>query len=213
MRNAHVYTWAFLHILECYGSPSPKEPIAVSSRFLCVINIQSYNNQLKPTRRWDITATQIMKKSLFFVLMASVILGFVSCEQDVDPRDNFVGTYSFTQTGSATIHVNGVSAGSIPMNASGIMNCTKIGTGNQVKLTGDILADVDGTVSGNTLILNPTTVNENSNGVSMQLTFNYQPAVKNGNTVTCIANINGIANAQGVSGTISESITLVAIKQ
>ena len=35
MRNAHVYTWAFLHILECYGSPSPKEPIAVAHVFLC----------------------------------------------------------------------------------------------------------------------------------------------------------------------------------
>ena len=34
-RNAHVYTWAFLHILEIDRSRDLNEPIAVGSRFLC----------------------------------------------------------------------------------------------------------------------------------------------------------------------------------
>ena len=42
LRNAHVYTLAFLHILECYGSPSPKEPIAVGSRFLYTLKLIKY---------------------------------------------------------------------------------------------------------------------------------------------------------------------------
>ena len=44
MRNAHVYTWAFLHILECYGSPSPKEPIAVGSRFCIYMSSKNKMN-------------------------------------------------------------------------------------------------------------------------------------------------------------------------
>ena len=54
LRNARVYTWAFLHILECYGSPSPKEPIAVGSRFF--VSLYERNNkmnihQLKTTKQ------------------------------------------------------------------------------------------------------------------------------------------------------------------
>ena len=154
-----------------------------------------------------------MKKTFIYALMAFVVLVLSSCNQEVDPRDDFVGAYSFTQTGSATVYVNGTAAGTIPMNEQGTMYCTKVGTGNQVRLSGDIVADVEGTVSGNSLILNPTTVTENSNGVSMQITFSYQPAVKNGNTVTCQANINGTASSKDGSGTISGSITIVAVKQ
>ncbi len=157
--------------------------------------------------------TKEMKKNICFVLMAFIGLVFASCNQEVDPRDTFVGEYSFTQTGSATLYFDGTASGTIPMEGKGTIYCEKVGTGNQIKLTGDIVADVDGSVSGNTLILNPTTINENSNGVSMQITFNYQPAIKNGNTVTCLANVNGIANSQGKSGTISGSITLVATKE
>ena len=146
-------------------------------------------------------------------MLALTVWAFTACSNDVDPRDEFIGVYSFTQTGSATLYSNGSALGSVPMNGEGTMYCNKVGTGNQVRLSGDIIEDVDGTVSGNTLILNPTTVVNSSDGITLQITYTYKPAVKNGNTVTCVANISGTANGNGVTATISGSITLVAVKK
>ena len=150
---------------------------------------------------------------LFAVLVAFTVVSCNKKDKDVDPRDEFVGAYSFTQTGSASLLSNGSTIGTIPMNGAGNLVCSKVGTGNQVKLTGDIVADVDGTVSGNTLVLNPTTLTGSTSGFSMQYTINYQPATKNGNTVTCLADINGAAQGNGTSAIISGKITLVASKK
>ena len=155
----------------------------------------------------------IMKRFKNLLMLALMVFAIVACSNEVDPRDEFVGVYSFTQTGSATLYSNGSALGSVPMNGEGTMYCNKVGTGNQVRLTGDIIEEVDGTVSGNTLILNPTTVVKSSDGITMQMTFTYKPAIKNGNTVTCVANINGIANGNNTNATISGSITLVAVKK
>ena len=59
--------------------------------------------------------TKEMKKNICFVLMAFIGLVFASCNQEVDSRDTFVGEYSFTQTGSATLYVDGTDSGTIPM--------------------------------------------------------------------------------------------------
>ena len=154
-----------------------------------------------------------MKRIANWLLAALVVLTVVSCNKDVDPRDEFVGRYSFTQTGSASLLSNGSNIGTIPMNASGMLVCSKVGTGNQVKLTGDIVAEVDGVISGNTLILTPTTVTGTSSGFTMQYTFNYQPATKNGKTVTCLADNSGTAQDNRTSAIVSGKITLVATKK
>ncbi len=157
-----------------------------------------------------------MKKIANLLLVAFMVFAVVSCDKkdkDVDPRDEFVGTYSFTQTGSASLSSNGKIIGTIPMDGAGNLTCSKVGTGNQVRLTGDIVADVDGVVSGNTLVLSPSTLTGSSSGYSIQYTINYQPATKNGNTVTCLADITGTAQGNSTSAIISGKITLVALKK
>lgn len=157
-----------------------------------------------------------MKKIVNLLLVAFMVFAVFSCKKDkeVDQRDEFVGTYSFTQTGSASLFSQGTIIGTIPMDADGKLICSKVGiTGNQVKLTGDIVANVEGVVSGNTLVLSPTTVTGSSSGYTVQYTINYQPATKNGNTVTCLADVTGTAQGNSNSAIISGKITLVAQKK
>lgn len=158
----------------------------------------------------------LMKKIVNLLLVAFMVFAVVSCKKDkeVDQRDEFVGTYSFTQTGSASLFSQGTIIGTIPMDGAGKLICSKVGiTGNQVKLTGDIVANVEGVVSGNTLVLSPTTVTGSSSGYTVQYTINYQPATKNGNTVTCLADVTGTAQGNSNSAIISGKITLVAQKK
>ena len=147
-------------------------------------------------------------------MLAFAIMTLASCGTEVDPRDDFAGVYTFTQTGYVTLYSNGDAVGIIPMDAEGTMLCNKVGpTGNLIRLTGDLLADIDGIVSGNTLILNPLTVTQNVSGMTCQFTFTFKPATKNGNIVTCIADIKGTAYINGISAPLSGSITIIAEKK
>lgn len=157
----------------------------------------------------------IMKKFKTFLMLSIAVCAFASCSNnEVDPRDEFAGVYTFTQTGNWIASYDGTVVTNSPMNAEGTMICNKIGsTGNLIRLTGDLLADIDGMVSGNTLILNPLTITQNGSGVTMQFTFTFKPATKNGNIVTCVADIKGSAISNGITFPVSGSITIIAEKK
>jgi len=146
-------------------------------------------------------------------MLVFAAFAFVSCEK-ADPRDEFVGTYFFTQTSTITYTADGESQ-TTSQSGSGAMQCIKVGSGNQVRLTGmgDTSEGIDGFVNGNTLELSPTTVKSTNPGGTVEMTTTYEPVVKEGDTMTCIAHIIGSMSNQGLTMDIIGEIIIVAVKQ
>lgn len=145
-----------------------------------------------------------MRKIKFFTLLLLSLSFFAlqSCSNDdgaqvvQDPRDQYVGTWSKTETGSVTLFQNGQSVGTVPVNDSGTITISKSGNNSLI---------IDGTtytVNGTNLTSPPTPITDNSNGVAIVATVN-----SNGTLGTNIILNNTITgtwnNSNGASGNLS----------
>jgi hypothetical protein len=141
-------------------------------------------------------------KLLFLMLVGLTFFSLTSCSNDdeaSDPRDQYVGTWNTTTTGSLTLFQNGQSVGTVPLNESRTVTVSKSGS-NALIIDGKTY-----TVNGNSLSSAPTPVTENSNGVTIVATEN-----SNGTLGSNIINLNntitGTWNATtGASGNLSGS--------
>lgn len=139
-------------------------------------------------------------KFLTLMLVGLTLFTLTSCskdEEEKDLRDNYVGTWNATTTGSLTFYQNGQSVGTAPLNQSNSVVISKSGS--------NILI-IDGksyTVNGNSLTSSPNPINDNSNGISIVGTEN-----SNGTLGSNIINLNETVtgtwnNTNGASGNLS----------
>lgn len=153
-----------------------------------------------------------MKQIKFLTLML-VGLSFItllSCSKEEvgiqDTRDQYVGNWSSTSSGSLTLYQNGQSVGTVPINKTAAVTITKSGSNALL---------IDGTsyiVNGNNLSSNPAPENQNSNGVNIVGT-----SVSNGtlgsNIIILNDAITGTWNATtGASGNLSGTVITTLTK-
>jgi hypothetical protein len=143
-------------------------------------------------------------KFLTLLLVGLSFISLSSCSKDdavaQDARDQYVGNWSSTSTGSLTLFQNGQSVGTVPVNETKTVTISKSGSNALL---------IDGTsyiVNGNSLSANPTPVIENSSGVSIVGT-----EVNNGtlgsNVIILNSSITGTWNTiNGASGNLSGSV-------
>ena len=70
-------------------------------------------------------------KLLFLMLVGLTFFSLTSCSNDdeaSDPRDQYVGTWNTTTTGSLTLFQNGQSVGTVPLNESRTVTVSKSGS-------------------------------------------------------------------------------------
>ena len=117
------------------------------------------------------------------VLMAVMVL--VSCERNdgKDPRDAFVGDYTFVSTGSIEFEIGVPPLNTMPINETGEMSIVKADKENAVW----VIADNDTSVayvSGNQFFMEPSIQKEKFGPVEMVLEYTYSPALLKDNVLT-----------------------------
>lgn len=119
----------------------------------------------------------LMKKLIFKTLCVSLVVIFMTaCEKEKeDPRDRYVGAYTFSETGSVDFYVEGTLITTIPMNSEGDFVITKDGDG--IKLSGENIDDMKGIVNSNEKILfEPASYQGISDGATVTISYVYGPA-------------------------------------
>ncbi|RTL14376.1 MAG: hypothetical protein EKK56_01325 [Flavobacteriaceae bacterium] len=143
-----------------------------------------------------------MKKIKFLILMLVGLTFFslTSCSNDdeaTDPRDQYVGTWNATTTGSLTLFQNGQSVGTAPLNETRTISISKSGS-NALIIDGKTY-----TVNGNNLSSTPTPLTETSNGITIVATENSSGTLGS-NIINFNNTITGTWNAtNGASGNLS----------
>lgn len=143
-----------------------------------------------------------MKKINFLIIMLVGLTFFslASCSNDDevrDPRDQYVGTWNATTTGSLTLFQNGQSIGTAPLNESRTVSVSKSGS-NALIIDGKTF-----TVNGNSLSSATAPLTETSNGISFVATVNTSGTLGS-NIINLNETITGTWNAiSGDSGNLS----------
>lgn len=152
--------------------------------------------------------TNLMK---FFKLLITGVLflslaGVTSCKKDnVDVRDQYVGTWQYKQTGSLTLFQNGQSIGTVPIDEKGTSYISKSGKS-------DLLIDQQVfSLNGTKLTSDPESITQTGSGVNMVGTAVYSGQL--GSSILTInssitgtwSNNNG--GAGNFSGTIVQTMT------
>lgn len=143
-------------------------------------------------------------KFLTLLLVGVSFFSLLSCSKDDDTqvvqdvRDQYVGTWNFTSTGSLTLFQSGQSIGTVPINESGTLTVSKSGS-NALLIDGKTYI-----VNGNNLTSTPTPITDNSNGFAIIATENSNGTL--GTNIIFNNTINGTwNNTSGASGNLSGS--------
>jgi hypothetical protein len=144
-----------------------------------------------------------MKKIKFLTLMlvGLLVVSLSSCSSDdgatQDPRDQYVGTWSFNETGSVTLFQNGQSIGTGPINESGTVVISKSGE-NALSIRGTNFI-----VNGTNLSSNPENFSDTTDGINIVGTATYSGTLGS-NLITINNSIVGTWNTSGnLSGNLS----------
>lgn len=140
-------------------------------------------------------------KFLTLVLVGLTFSSLMSCSNDddsvQDARDQYVGTWNATTTGSLTLFQNGQSIGTAPLNDSSTVSISKSGS-NALIINGTTY-----TVNGSSLTSTPMPLTQTSDGITFVITV-----ISSGTLGSNIINLNdtftGTWNATtGDSGNLS----------
>jgi len=140
----------------------------------------------------------IMKKVTYLLFLLPLI--FISCSKnEVDTRDDYVGTWNESSVGSMSLLLNGSIVSTTPLSDSQTgIEITKSGT-NQLVIDG-----LPVTVSGSKLIIESNTQTETQDGITMTVTSKYSGTVSK-NVIVVNENYTGSWSMTDMSGTISGS--------
>jgi hypothetical protein len=140
----------------------------------------------------------IMKKVTYLLFL--LLLIFISCSKnEVDTRDDYVGTWNESSVGSMSLLLNGSIVSTTPLSDSQTgIEITKSGT-NQLVIDGLAV-----TVSGSKLSIKSNTQTETQDGITMTVTSKYSGTVSK-NVIVVNENYTGSWSMTGMSGTISGS--------
>ena len=149
-----------------------------------------------------------MKKSIKYFKLFTLItiifslINLSSCKkEEVDDRDQYVGTWNYQETGALTLYSNGQSIGTIPIDNNGSLDITKSGSSDLM---------IDGTLctlSGSNISVQAETLTSSEDGVTFIMTQTGS-GVLGSNTISINLSITGTWNASdGTSGNLSGSYT------
>ena len=157
-----------------------------------------------------------MKKNNFMKLMFgalfSSLLVFTSCSK-TDDRDQFVGTYQITVTGSYSTTINGETYTS-PLSSTDDATITitkSTTTDNTVFVSGFYNAEAE--VSGNSISIGSETETESEDGMTVTMTISHDRGTLSGTTLSFTSSITGNIYYQGYSYPIFGDLSNVAYKQ
>ncbi len=131
-------------------------------------------------------------------LLFVFLTGLTSCKKnDVDPRDQYVGTWQYKEIGSLTLYYAGESIGTVPIDEKGMSNIIESGESNL------IIDSKSFTVNGNKLSSEPESVTETDNGVNIVGTAIYSGQLGE-SIITINSSITGTwSNSNGATGNFS----------
>lgn len=148
---------------------------------------------------------------LIFAAVSVFALAACGGSTEVDPRDQFVGGYTYGSTGKAEIVVGPLKY-NIPLDETGTFTISKVGNQDKVMLVG-YNDTINATVSGNQLILESNVVYTKVSGIDVQLTFNYDKATLVENQLSWNSDVKAYATYSGYAVTGTGSVSVVATKQ
>lgn len=154
-----------------------------------------------------------MKKFIQFCLAAVVLVAFAACEKksEVDPRDAFVGAYTYVAKGSVDFNF-GITNYSVPLNNQGTFTISKSGDGNKVVIEG-WNDPINATVSGNQLTLESNEYETTYGEIALQLSFSYGTATLADNILTWDTEVSGSGRYSGFAATGNGTVSMVATKK
>ena len=154
-----------------------------------------------------------MKKFIQFCLTAVVLVAFAACtsKQEVDPRDAFIGAYTYEAKGSVDFNF-GITNYSVPLNNQGTFTISKSGDGNKVVIEG-WNDPINATVSGNQLTLESNEYETTYGEIALQLSFSYGKATLADNKLTWETEVNGSAQYSSFAANGTGIVSMVATKK
>ena len=106
-----------------------------------------------------------MKKVFFLVLLAGIVC--ISCEKEVDLRDEYVGEWTADMSGSLVMTMDDEPMGEFPMNIEDKMNISKVTTTHDELNNDGLICKL----KGKELIFEDETSNSTVNGTQTQMTI------------------------------------------
>lgn len=152
-------------------------------------------------------------KSLCGILLTAVVL--CGCEggaEPKDPREAFVGDYTFVSTGSIDIYLGTVKMGSVPLDQDGNLSITLAEKSNAVWIVADN-DSMQASVSGNELFMEPLKQQLTMGGMEMDLSFTYGKGTLEKNVLSIPADVQAVVSYQAMSLTGNGHVDVVATKQ
>jgi len=135
-------------------------------------------------------------KKLFYSFLAGMALLFASCQGNgADQVTNYMGEYSFNATGEVSLSM-GSQSFNYPLDEDGKFTISQVDNEGRVMLTG-YNDTIYGTIAGNKLFFESSTMTTDYNGFTVNLTFIYDTGTFKGNTLSWNTNVQATA-----SGTI-----------
>ena len=146
-------------------------------------------------------------KSFTLISIIFTLINLSSCKkEEVDDRDQYVGTWNYQETGALTLYSNGQSIGTLPIDDNGSLEITKTGSSDLM---------IDGTLctlSGSNIIVPAGTATSSEDGLTIIVT-NTGSGVLGSSIITLNLSYTGTWNSDnGTSGNLSGSTTMSLTK-
>jgi hypothetical protein len=146
-------------------------------------------------------------KSFTLISIIFTLINLSSCKkEEVDDRDQYVGTWNYQETGALTLYSNGQSIGTLPIDDNGSLEITKTGSSDLM---------IDGTLctlSGSNIIVPAETATSSEDGFTLILTLTGS-GVLSSSIITLNFSYTGTWNSDnGMSGNLSGSTTMSLTK-
>lgn len=153
-----------------------------------------------------------MKKLIQFCFVAALFVTFAACENDpnVDPRNAFVGAYSYEASGNVIINAGPLHY-DIPLNEQGTFTISKKGVKDSVVIEG-YNSPINATVSGTQLILESTEYDTMYGDISLHLSLSHGKAKLSNNQLSWESNVNAIGRYSGFSAAGEGTVAVAATK-
>ena len=146
-------------------------------------------------------------KSFTLISIIFTLINLSSCKkEEVDDRDQYVGTWNYQETGALTLYSNGQSIGTLPIDDNGSLEITKTGSSDLM---------IDGTLctlSGSNIIVPAGNATSSEDGLTIIATQTGS-GVLGSSIITLNLSYTGTWNSDnGTSGNLSGSTTMSLTK-
>lgn len=131
-------------------------------------------------------------KKFFYSFLTAVVLLLASCQGNgADQVTDYMGDYSFHATGEVALSM-GSQSFNYPLDDDGKFTISKVDDEGRVMLTG-YNDTIYGTIAGNKLFFESSTMTEDYNGITINFTFIYDTGTFKGNTLSWNTNVQASA--------------------